>query len=162
LKIFGCDVYSLIPKYQCSKLDSRSKKYIFVGYDDVVKRYILWDPTSHKIIISRVVVFDESPLIKSNVVEVELKQEQVPQHQEIWLEIQPSTETRKQEEAYEEQEDVETPHLSLRRFTQDKNPPKRYEDYVSPIALITNYGEPSCYHEAMDDVESSKWRIAME
>jgi hypothetical protein len=73
LKIFGCDVYALIPKNQCSKLDSKSKKYIFVGYDDVVKGYRLWDPTTHKIIISRDVVFDESPLIKSDVVEVEVK-----------------------------------------------------------------------------------------
>jgi hypothetical protein len=28
--------------------------------------------------------------------------------------------------------------------------------------LITNDGEPSCYQEAMDDVESAKWKIAME
>jgi hypothetical protein len=65
----------LIPKNQLSRLDSRSKKYIFVVYDNVVKGYRLWDHTSQKIIISRDVVFDESPLIKSDVVEVEVKQE---------------------------------------------------------------------------------------
>jgi hypothetical protein len=72
-------------------LDPRSKKYIFVGYGDGVKGYRLWDPTAHKIIISRDVVFDESPLIKSDIVEVEMKQEQVPQNQQIQLETQPST-----------------------------------------------------------------------
>ena len=35
LKIFGCEAYALTPKNQHSKLDPRSKKCIFVGYDDV-------------------------------------------------------------------------------------------------------------------------------
>ena len=34
-KIFGCEAYALGPKNQRSKLDPRSKKCIFVGYDDV-------------------------------------------------------------------------------------------------------------------------------
>jgi len=33
LRIFGCDAYDLIPKNQCSKLDPKSKCYVFVGYD---------------------------------------------------------------------------------------------------------------------------------
>ena len=37
LKIFGCEAYALTPKNQCSKLDPRSKKCTFVGYDDVMK-----------------------------------------------------------------------------------------------------------------------------
>ena len=36
LKIFGCEAYALTPKNKCSKLDHRSKKCIFVGYDDVM------------------------------------------------------------------------------------------------------------------------------
>jgi hypothetical protein len=47
-------------------LDQR--KYSFVGYGDGVKGYILWDPTTHEIIISRYVVFDESSLIKLGIV----------------------------------------------------------------------------------------------
>ena len=34
LRIFGCDAYALISKYQHSNLDPRSKKYVFVGYGD--------------------------------------------------------------------------------------------------------------------------------
>ena len=65
LKIFGCEVYALIPKNQRSKLyPIRSKKCIFVGYDDAMKRYRLWDPTAHKIVIKRDVNFDEFSLIK--------------------------------------------------------------------------------------------------
>ena len=43
-------------------------KYVFVGYDDVVKEYRLWDPAAHKIIISRD-AFDEFPLIKLDIQE---------------------------------------------------------------------------------------------
>jgi hypothetical protein len=41
LRIFGCDTYALISKDQGSKLDPRSKKYVFVGYGDGVKGYRL-------------------------------------------------------------------------------------------------------------------------
>ena len=75
LKIFGCEAYALTPKNQRSKLDPRSKKWNFVGYYDVMKGYRLWDPTAHKIVISRDVIFDESSLIKSKSVKVDVEQE---------------------------------------------------------------------------------------
>ena len=76
MKIFGCEAYALTPKNQRSKLNARLKKCIFVGYDDVMKGYILWDPTAHKIFISRDVIFYESSLIKSESVRVDVEQEQ--------------------------------------------------------------------------------------
>jgi hypothetical protein len=86
LRIFGYDAYALTSKYQRSKLDPRSKKYVFVGYGYGVKRYRLSDPTAHKLIIRRDVVFDESSLLKSKLVDVKVIQEQVPQVQQIQLE----------------------------------------------------------------------------
>jgi hypothetical protein len=85
----------------------------------------LWDPTSHKLIISRDVVFDESSLIKSDMVGVEMRQEQVPQIQQIQLETQPSTGKEEHEEVPKEededaknfQENVEMPQPTLRRST---------------------------------------------
>jgi hypothetical protein len=65
IRIFGCDAYALISKDQRYKLDPRSKRYVFVGYGDGVNGYILWDPTTHKLIISKDVVFDESSLLES-------------------------------------------------------------------------------------------------
>jgi hypothetical protein len=44
---------------------------------------------------------------------------------------------------------------------QDRNPPKRYNDYVSSISLSTNDGEPYFYQEEIDDIESAKWKIIM-
>ena len=77
LKFFGCEAYALTPKNQRSKLDPRSKKCIFVGYDDVMKGYRLWDPIAHKIVISKDVIFDESSLIKYKNVRVYVEQEHV-------------------------------------------------------------------------------------
>ena len=64
LKIFGCEAYALTPKNQRSKLGPRSKKRIFVGYDDVTKGSRLWDPTTRKIVINIDVFFYETSLIK--------------------------------------------------------------------------------------------------
>ncbi|GJZ18888.1 gag-pol polyprotein [Tanacetum coccineum] len=37
-------------------------KYLFLGYDDRVKGYCLWDPTAHKVVVSRGVVFKEDKI----------------------------------------------------------------------------------------------------
>jgi hypothetical protein len=100
LRIFGCDAYALIPKNQRSKLDPKSKCYVFVGYDYAVKGYRLWDPTSQKIVISRDVTFDESSLLKSNVERIE--QEQVSPNQQIQLEARPFLKVEKKERLLEE------------------------------------------------------------
>ena len=87
LKVFSYDAYALVPNSQRSKLDLKSKKYVFVGYGHGVKGCILWDPTSQNIIINRDVVFDEMSLMKSNVEGCELKQVEEPQIQRIQWEI---------------------------------------------------------------------------
>jgi hypothetical protein len=48
---------------------------------------------------------------------------------------------------------VELPQQTLRISTWVKNHPKRYEDYVS---LDSNDGEPCCYQESINHIESSK------
>jgi hypothetical protein len=65
----------------------------------------LWDTTSHKLIRSRDVVFDESPLIKLDLVDVEVRQEHVPQFQQIQLETQSSSKKEEHEEVPEEEDD---------------------------------------------------------
>jgi hypothetical protein len=130
----------------------------------------LWDPTAHKIIISKDVIFNESPLIKSENVEVDVKQEQVPLNHQIQWETQQSTDTRNQEEAFDDkevidvediQENEEIPQPTPRISTWERNPPKRYTDFVSSVVLITNDGEPSCYQEAINDIDYAKWKMEM-
>ena len=45
-----------------TKLDLKSKICIFLGYAHGVKGYCLWDPTTHKIVISKDVIFVEVQL----------------------------------------------------------------------------------------------------
>ena len=49
-----------------TKLDAKFRKCIFLGYADGVKGYRLWDPTAHKIVISRDVIFVENQLQMKN------------------------------------------------------------------------------------------------
>ena len=107
LKIFGCEAYALTPKNQRSKLDPRSKKCVFVGYDDVMKGYRLWDLTAHKIVISRDVNFYESSLIKFESVRVEVEQQHAISKQLIQLENQSYNDSKKQEEVFGEREVIE-------------------------------------------------------
>ena len=94
-------------KNQRSKLDPRSKKCIFVGYDDVTKWYRLWDPIAHKIVIKRDVIFNESSLIKSENIKVVVEQEQVLSKQLVQLENQFSHDSKEKEEVSGENEVIE-------------------------------------------------------
>ena len=78
-----------------------------MGYDDVMKGYRLWDPTTHKIVISKDVFFYESSLNKSESVRVDVKQEHVISKQLIQLENQSSNDSKKQEEVFGEREVIE-------------------------------------------------------
>jgi len=81
IKIFGCDAYALVPNNQRSKLDLKSKCYVFVRNDYGVRGYRLWDPTTHKIIINKDVIFDKLSIMKLGMVDGESKWAQVPQIQ---------------------------------------------------------------------------------
>ena len=59
LRVFGCNAYVHVPKEERGKLDSKSKKCIFVGYGNETKGYRLFDTVQQKIIFSRDVVFNE-------------------------------------------------------------------------------------------------------
>ena len=82
LRVFGCDAYALVPKHERTKLDPKSKRYIFVGYGDGTKGFRLWDPTTRKIIINRDVRFNESSLVQLDV-DRRLKHDAVSDFQHI-------------------------------------------------------------------------------
>ena len=65
MRIFGCLAYVHIPSKERSKLGSKSKKCIFLGFKKGVKGYKLWDPVVEKVVISKDVVLEEKSMIKA-------------------------------------------------------------------------------------------------
>lgn len=61
LRVFGCEAYPLVPQGLKGKLDSKTKKGIFVGYGHAngIKGYRILDTTTGRIVISKNVAFNE-------------------------------------------------------------------------------------------------------
>lgn len=66
LRVFGCLAYAIVEN--CKKLDSRNKKFIFVGYCEGTKGYRLIDPEyPKKCVKAKHVAFLENKFINRNV-----------------------------------------------------------------------------------------------
>ena len=59
LCIFGCFACPHIPNKQKKKLDDKSQKCIFIGYNDVTKGYKLYNYVTKEVIISKDIQFIE-------------------------------------------------------------------------------------------------------
>ena len=59
-RVFGSDAYLHIPKKQRSKLEAKSRKLIFVGYDQRGRAYRLWQPKTKRVYIGTDVVIHET------------------------------------------------------------------------------------------------------
>ena len=57
LRIFGCLVYSHVPKDKREKLEPASEKGIFVGYSETSKAYRIYIPSLRKVVAMRDVRF---------------------------------------------------------------------------------------------------------
>lgn len=64
LKIYDCPYFVHIQDIQWSKLDSKSRKCIFLGFKKGVERFKLWDITSKKVIFSRDIIFNGKCTLK--------------------------------------------------------------------------------------------------
>ncbi|KAL4348689.1 hypothetical protein GQ457_17G010100 [Hibiscus cannabinus] len=71
IQVFGSIAYAHVPDQGRLKLDDRSSKYVFIGYDSNSKGYKLFNPSNGRIVISRDVEFDEqSNVTPSQVVDL--------------------------------------------------------------------------------------------
>ena len=62
LNTFGCYIYVMYNAQERTKLDTKSRRFIFLGYANGVNEYHLWNPTAQKIFISRGVIFVEEKI----------------------------------------------------------------------------------------------------
>jgi hypothetical protein len=60
LRIFGCEGYIFIPNKMRTKVEAKSVKYMFFGYNVDSKAYQLIDSTMGKFKVSHDVVFNEA------------------------------------------------------------------------------------------------------
>lgn len=66
LRICDCPTYVHVQGGGRSKLDSKSRKCVFLGYEKGVQGYRLWDPEVRKKVISKDVMFDEAFMLNQN------------------------------------------------------------------------------------------------
>lgn len=72
LQPFGATVFVHIPKERRRKLDPKAYKGIFVGYDENVKGFRVWNISTRKIQIARDVKFADD---RANVIEINIENE---------------------------------------------------------------------------------------
>ncbi len=60
LRIFGCNIHTLIMNSTKKPLDPKSKLYWLVGYDTNTKTYKLFNPRAKKVVLSCDFTFDET------------------------------------------------------------------------------------------------------
>ncbi|RVW40094.1 Retrovirus-related Pol polyprotein from transposon TNT 1-94 [Vitis vinifera] len=183
LRVFGCKAFVYIPKDERSKLDAKTRPYVFIGYGQDELGYRFYDPVQKKLVRSRDVMFMEDHTIQA----IEKTNPMESQHSGDLIDLDPAPltnpPTQVEDEAHDDQHDmgdVETPtqvevdddvheqspaaeapsDIPLRRSTRDRHPSTRYsvDDYV----LLTDGGEPESYVEAMEDENKMKWVDAMQ
>ncbi|GJQ89640.1 retrovirus-related pol polyprotein from transposon TNT 1-94 [Tanacetum coccineum] len=62
LRVFGCDSYVKVKDVARDKMDAKSVKCTFIGYDSDEMGYHFWDSKSHKVVQSQDVTFNEDSL----------------------------------------------------------------------------------------------------
>ncbi|KAG7565068.1 Zinc finger CCHC-type superfamily [Arabidopsis suecica] len=162
LRVFGSIAHAHVPDEKRSKLDDKSEKYIFIGYDNNSKGYKLYNPDTKKTIISRNVVFDEEGEWdwKSNEEDYnffphfeeddsELTREEPPREEPT---TPPTSPTSPQGE---ESSSERTPHF---RSLQELYEVTENQDNLTLFCLFAEC-EPMDFQEA---IEKKTWRDAMD
>ena len=131
-----------------SKLDSKSRKCVFLGFEKVVKGYRLWDPISKKTVTSRDVIFDKAFMLKQNEAET---CDDGPQEKftiEVEFDENSSLSDKGDAEIEPQQQQEESSSIAKGKEKQIHKAPQRYgfEDVLS-FALITSSGDPLSYKD---------------
>jgi hypothetical protein len=176
LRIFGCHVYSHIPKDNRNKLEPSVKKGIFVGYSDSSKAYRIYIPKQHKIEVSRDITFNENMAFKKSIDETieeeeieELNEErtenendekELPNHpmepcENINSDIVPKNKKRPAwlEATLQDAKRLKVPEGTFRKSKR----PKRFSSYAAYMTKLLDE-EPTTFEEA---IQKEKWKEAM-
>lgn len=155
MKVFGCLAYVMIQDGMRTKLDSKVKKCIFIGYgqDEGVKGYRLYDPETNRVIVSRNVSFNESEFM--NVDSGESEKIMVPVGEVENASEHGDSET--QNGSYEDRDDLEG---SFRRSGRQRKPTRQWWTTSTCLSVISSE-DPVSVQEAMSRSDAQQWREAM-
>ncbi|CAL1380337.1 unnamed protein product [Linum trigynum] len=181
LRVFGCKAFVHIPKDERSKLDSKTRPCVFIGYGQNEFGYRFFDPIQKKLIRSRDAVFIENETIE----DVARKEVPSTDASQPSLGLVPPTSalTEVGEEAQHDQPEIveqdapvevqpedadddgqppaiEGSPVQMTRFGRVTRRSTRYPEteYVS----LTDGGEPESFTEAMNDEHKQRWIEAMQ
>ncbi|RVW11705.1 Retrovirus-related Pol polyprotein from transposon TNT 1-94 [Vitis vinifera] len=187
LRSFGSTCFVLLQPHEHNKLEPRSRLCCFLGYGETQKGYRCYDPVSHRLRVSRNVVFWEhrlfvelshfhSSLTNSSVLEIFLDESLVPSTNTFDppLDFSPNIFDASPRQVADAQIDDKLPHfepgspapalpedppqdLPPRHSTRVRSIPPHLLDYHCYTALATLH-EPQTYCEASTD---PLWQIAM-
>jgi transposase InsO family protein len=171
LRVFGCKAYAHIPNHQRTKLESKSKELIFVGYSTESKGYRLYDPTTKTVKLYRDVIFDEG-IENSNDDTVFIELDGVSKSS--GASSSPSPPSPKlsssagsstidssdisvidiiSEDGSEEPRIIPQPRESPKPPKRNRKPPQRY-GFAKKAMVIE---EPSTFEEAMESEDAEQW-----
>jgi len=178
LRVFGCKAFVHIPKDDRSKLDSKSRQCIFIGYGLDEFGYKLYDPVEKKIIRSRDVVFVEDQTIQ-DIQKSKMNSGSEVHHDLVDLNSFPLTRAPVQVDELQQEGDAHVPvevdaddvtsepeistdfsrEVPVGRPVRNRRPSSRYpfDEYV----MLTDAGDPECYQEAVESEQKKYWLSAM-
>lgn len=175
---FGTEVYVHIPKEKRRKLDAKSKKCLFVGYDENTKGFRLLDTGSNKVELARDVKFLSSEVTSVEVVTAsDINMNETTGAEEI-----PVTQgkgSRENEDGGEQRSQGEIPVNRPAKITK-KRPTmldgieeenvldtrlrargNSIDDSIISMAFLTIYSEPTSYEQAIASTDRRQWENAM-
>ncbi|KAK8926157.1 hypothetical protein KSP39_PZI018485 [Platanthera zijinensis] len=174
LRVFGCKAFVHVPRDERSKLDSKTRQCIFLGYDYSGEfGYMFFDPVEKKLVRSRDAVFSEDQIVGDPEETCEIEVDS-PTTAELPIVGDDDTEEAVEPEPAQGTDtlpdhDITTdgepgaaediaddipapaPEPALRRSDRARHPPARYS--TSEFILLTDAGEPESYVEAVESIE---------
>ena len=168
LRIFGCTAYVHVNDQARQKLDMKSEKMIFVGYQFGTKGYRVYDPKKQKIFVRRNVIFDERNPV--NTVEFDLTESSSCTKDEESASYQDSSELVKVKgklmPARQPSERVNKGRFTSPKYEEEFGLQATESDRLlsEHFALIGSHWiqEPKTWADAMASEHSDKWKEAAE